>query len=74
MDDPADILNAILFYAGTYEVNEGSQEITHNVETASNPKRVGQILKRTATVDQDMLTLVGKGDFGTATLTWTRLP
>lgn len=64
--------DAGLFYAGTYKL-DGSI-IVHQVEIASDLRRVGKEMIRIASLDGDTLTLKSpKEDFGTAMLKWRRL-
>lgn len=64
--------DAGLFYAGTYKL-DGSI-IVHQVEIASDLRRVGKEMLRFARLDGDTLTLKSpKEDFGTAVLKWRRI-
>ena len=64
--------NSILFYAGTYKLNENGK-IIHHVTNASDPNRIGKKMIREGTLIGDSLKLVGDGDFGIATIIWQRI-
>ena len=67
-----DILDAMLFYAGTFEVS--GTTISHNVTIASSPSRVGREMIRYASLEGDVLTLTTPEEsYGKATLVWRRL-
>lgn len=61
----------ILFYAGNYEIL-GSKEVAHSVTNASSFERIGKPMIREAELEGDVLSLVAKGDFGSATLKWKK--
>ena len=63
--------NSILFYSGRYRIVENM--IIHEVINASDANRIGKEMIRTAFQEKDKLILVGKGEFGTATLTWKKI-
>ena len=67
-----DLLDAMLFYAGTFSVN--GTVITHHVTIASNPARVGKEMIRFAALAGDVLTLTTPEEsYGTANLVWRRI-
>jgi hypothetical protein len=67
-----DTLDAMLFYAGTFEVS--GTTISHNVTIASSPARVGREMIRYASLDGDVLTLTTPQEsYGTAKLVWRRI-
>jgi hypothetical protein len=67
-----DTLDAMLFYAGTFEVS--GTTISHNVTIASSPSRVGREMIRYASLDGDLLTLTTPQEsYGTAKLVWRRI-
>ena len=67
-----DLLDAMLFYAGTFSVN--GSVITHHVTIASNPARIGKEMIRFAALDGDVLTLITPEEpYGTANLVWRRI-
>ncbi len=67
-----DTLDAMLFYAGTFEVS--GTTISHNVTIASSPARVGREMIRYAHLDGDLLTLTTPQEsYGTAKLVWRRI-
>lgn len=71
-NESKNIFDSILFYSGTYQVDEGT--ITHQVTQASNPQRIGKTLLRYANVEGDKVALSSpKESFGTAHLTWKRI-
>ena len=74
IDDHHDIaneeMNNILFYSGTFWV-KGSV-VGHEVKNASDSSRIGKTLERTAKLQDDLLTLVSKGDDFEAVLVWKR--
>ncbi len=71
-NNPQAILDASLFYAGTFVVD--GAVIRHQVTLASNPTRIGRDMIRFARLDGDELTLMTpKESYGTAALTWRRL-
>jgi hypothetical protein len=61
---------SLLFYAGTYEMEAG--KIVHRVTKATELGRMGKDLIREATLSGNILTLVGRGDFGVATVVWRK--
>ena len=63
-------LDSILFYAGTYQVNDG--KIEHFVLNASSKSRIGRNMVREATLNDKYLTLQAEGDFGEAILVWEK--
>ena len=63
----------ILFYSGQYELT-GKNEITHYVDNASNPHRIGKSFIRNAElVKENQLQLTAEGDYGQAYLLWQKL-
>ncbi|MGE4348884.1 MAG: lipocalin-like domain-containing protein [Candidatus Berkiella sp.] len=63
----------ILFYSGQYKVT-GKNEITHFVDNASNPHRIGKELIRNAElVKKNQLQLTAEGEYGHAYLLWEKL-
>ena len=67
-----DLLDSMLFYAGTFSVN--GTVITHHVTIASNPARIGKEMIRFAALAGDVLTLTTPEDsYGTAKLVWRRI-
>jgi hypothetical protein len=66
-----DVLDGMLFYAGTYWVRDGI--VHHAVSVASSPARVGRDMIRFAKRDGDLLTLTTPPEpYGTATLVWRK--
>jgi hypothetical protein len=73
-DSPKDVLDSVLFYAGTYSV-EGNI-IRHQVTQATNPARIGREMIRYAELDHSTLTLTlttPDESFGKATLVWRKI-
>lgn len=71
-DSPKDVLDSVLFYAGTYSV-EGNT-IRHQVTQATNPARIGREMIRYAELDHSTLTLTTPDEsFGKATLVWRKI-
>lgn len=67
-----DLFDSILFYAGTYKVEENV--VRHQVTIASNPARVGKEMVRFATLDGNNLTIkTPQESYGTATIVWRKL-
>ena len=67
-----DLFDSILFYAGTYKVEENV--VRHQVTLASNPARVGKEMVRYATLDGNDLTIkTPQESYGTATIVWRKL-
>ena len=67
-----ELLDAMLFYAGTFSVN--GTVITHHVTIASNPARIGKEMIRFAALAGDVLTLTTPEEsYGTANLVWRRI-
>ena len=67
-----DLLDAMLFYAGTFSVN--GSVITHHVTIASNQARIGKEMIRFAALDGDVLILTTPEEsYGTANLVWRRI-
>lgn len=67
-----DLFDSILFYAGTYRVEENV--VRHQVTIASNPARVGKEMVRFATLDGNDLTIkTPQESYGTATIVWRKL-
>ena len=67
-----DIYDAILSYAGIYQIN--GDKIIHTVTESSNPARIGQDQVRHAKLDNGHLVLSsGKESFGVARLVWAKL-
>ncbi|HLB42672.1 MAG TPA: lipocalin-like domain-containing protein [Gammaproteobacteria bacterium] len=64
--------NSILFYTGTFEILHDNKVI-HHVINASDPDRIGKEMVREVILDNEKLKLVGRGEFGIATLTWNRI-
>lgn len=67
---PNQLLDAMLFYAGTYEMISG--QIVHHVSHASDRSRIGQDMVRDAVLDGETLTITAKGGYGTSRLVWRR--
>lgn len=62
----------ILFYSGQYKIT-GKNEITHYVDNASNPHRVGKSFIRSAELKKEnQLQLTAEGDYGQAHLLWEK--
>jgi hypothetical protein len=69
---PEAILDSILFYSGTYQVQDST--IRHQVTNASNPARIGKEMIRYAELDGDVLTLTTPQEsFGRAILQWRKI-
>jgi len=67
-----DILDSVLFYAGTYSV-EGNV-IRHQVTQATNPSRIGREMIRFATLENSTLKLATPDEaFGKAELVWRKV-
>lgn len=67
-----DLLDSILFYAGTYSL-EGNV-VRHQVTLASSPSRVGKEMIRFASLDNNFLTITTPQEsYGTATIVWRKL-
>lgn len=63
----------ILFYSGQYKIT-GKNEITHYVDNASNPYRVGKNFIRHAELIKDnQLQLTAEGEYGQAYLLWEKI-
>ncbi len=67
----ASILDSLLFYAGTYQI-DGSK-IVHFVTNATEPSRIGKEMVREARLKGRVLTLTARGEFGKAELTWEKI-
>lgn len=67
----SDKFKSILFYSAKYRIEEDN--IIHEVINASDVNRIGKQLIRTAFQEKDKLILIGKGEFGVATLTWKKI-
>lgn len=66
------IFDSILFYSGTYGID--GDIISHVVENASNPGRIGKNMIRYTDLKGDLLTLSSPEEsFGRAILRWRRL-
>ncbi len=69
--DPQDVLDSMLFYAGTYQIH--GNEIHHHVTIASNPDRIGKTLTRSLSFDSQLLTLTSPFEsFGRAIVQWRK--
>lgn len=67
-----DVLDSVLFYAGTYSV-EGNV-IRHQVTQATNPDRIGREMIRFATLENTTLKLATPDEaFGKAELVWRKI-
>ena len=67
------VLDSILFYAGRFQVEDGSL-VRHYVAQASNPDRIGKELIRYADWDSGRLKLTTPNEsFGRAILVWRRV-
>lgn len=67
-----DVLDSVLFYAGTYSV-EGSV-IRHQVTQATNPDRIGREMIRFAALENTTLKLATPDEaFGKAELVWRKI-
>lgn len=67
-----DILDSVLFYAGTYFID--GDVIRHQVTEASNPKRIGKEMIRYTSLENEILTLTTPVEsFGRAILAWKRV-
>ncbi|WP_186646532.1 lipocalin-like domain-containing protein [Fluviispira vulneris] len=64
-------MDSILSYSGKYKMTEN--KIIHTVTNASLFERIGKIMERDYLIDGNILTLIGKGDFGEAILQWERV-
>jgi hypothetical protein len=67
-----ELWDSVLLYSGRYSYDAERDVILHQVEQASDPARIGKELVREARLDGEELVLVGRGDFGTATVRWGR--
>lgn len=71
-NDAQNIFDSILFYAGTYTVDD--KTIKHQVTQASNPARIGKEMIRYADLNGSILTLESpKESFGKAILKWKKI-
>jgi hypothetical protein len=69
--NPKELLDSLLFYAGSYSVEGG--QIDHTVTLATNPDRVGKEMRRYWDLKGDTLVLTTPQEaYGVATLTWRR--
>jgi hypothetical protein len=67
-----DVLDSLLFYAGTYRVD--GEIVRHQVTQASNPTRIGKEMIRHASYADGLLTLVTPPEsFGRAILVWRKV-
>jgi hypothetical protein len=67
-----DVLDSVLFYAGTYSV-EGNV-IRHQVNQATNPDRIGREMIRFAALENTTLKLATPDEaFGKAELVWRKI-
>lgn len=64
--------SAFLFYSGTWTIS-GESEVTHQVDCASDPHRIGKPQVRKVEVNGDLLRLGAAGEFGSAVLEWRRV-
>lgn len=66
-DDPKDMV----FYAGTYEIkNDGL--VLHKVSNSSDITRIGKIMERHVSLQEDILTITAVGVKGPVRLVWKR--
>jgi hypothetical protein len=69
---PKDLIDSILFYAGTFSIT--ANIVTHKVTNASNPLRIGKEMIRYAKIQDNLLELKSPVEsFGQAILVWRRL-
>src|SRR5437773_2137106 len=68
---PANKYDSILCYSDMFEIE--NNVIKHKVMNASDPSRVGKELIREAIFEDNTLTLIGKGEFGIAKLSWNKI-
>ncbi|MEI8025283.1 MAG: lipocalin-like domain-containing protein [Pseudomonadota bacterium] len=67
-----DLIDSILFYAGTYLLEENC--IRHQVTLASNSSRVGKQMVRFASLNGDLLTITTPQEsYGKATIVWRKI-
>lgn len=63
----------ILFYSGQYKIT-GRNEITHFVDNASNPHRIGkEFIRNAELIGKNQLQLTAEGEYGYAYLLWEKL-
>ncbi|MCS5708648.1 lipocalin-like domain-containing protein [Candidatus Berkiella cookevillensis] len=63
----------ILFYSGQYKIT-GKNEITHFVDNASNPYRIGkEFIRNAKLLKKNQLQLIADGEYGRAYLLWEKL-
>lgn len=80
-DDPdqtesENLFDSILFYSGTYRIDEGSEPalIRHQVTQASHRARIGKEMIRYATLTEKILELTTPNEkFGRGILKWMRV-
>ena len=71
-NSPKDLLDSILFYAGTYSI-EGNI-ISHRVTNASNPSRIGKEMIRHGNLKDGLLELKSPVEsFGQAVVVWRQI-
>lgn len=71
-ENPSDILDSVLFYTGSYNVQKN--KIYHLVKNATHLKRIGQKIIRFYKFENGLLHLhTPKEDFGTAHLIWKKV-
>ncbi len=67
---PTQLLAAMLFYSGTFEIRDG--HIVHLVTNASDRSRIGNEMVRSAELKSELLTIKAAGDYGSSRLVWRR--
>lgn len=67
-ENPSD---SILFYAGKYSLSANT--VRHEVCNASDPARIGREMVREFKLENGILTLVARGEFGKAVLCWRKI-
>jgi hypothetical protein len=70
--DLQELWDSALLYSGRYQFDAARSSILHQVEHASDPARIGKELVREAYFDGEELVLVGRGDFGVASVRWRK--
>lgn len=73
--EPADKSERVLFYAGTFFMND-KKEVVHNVTNSTNTAQIGkQVIRPVLNLTEKELVLGGKfGDTGTLMISWEKLP
>ncbi len=68
-------MSSILFYSGTFEIDEDRMEVRHHVLNASNPERIGKEMLRSVILEEDgdAMQLVGKSGDIEFILCWKKI-